>query len=52
MSTANELRLSILEFVHIYNGTTATESLQNMTEMVQLAEQWGSTDQLTLEQFE
>ncbi|WP_145325412.1 LLM class flavin-dependent oxidoreductase [Paenibacillus xylanexedens] len=41
MSTANELRLSILEFVHIYNGTTATESLQNMTEMVQLAEQWG-----------
>lgn len=41
MNTANELRLSILEFVHIYNGTEASESLQNVTEMVQLAEQWG-----------
>ncbi|MFC9711578.1 LLM class flavin-dependent oxidoreductase [Paenibacillus sp. NPDC056933] len=41
LNTANGLKLSILEFVHIYNGTEATESLQNVTEMVQLAEQWG-----------
>lgn len=41
MNTANRLKLSILDFVHIYKGTEATKSLQNMTEMVQLAEQWG-----------
>ncbi|MFK0524079.1 hypothetical protein ACINKY_17945 [Paenibacillus illinoisensis] len=38
MNTANELKLSILDFVHIYNGIEAAESLQNVTEMVQLKE--------------
>ncbi|MGG4146263.1 LLM class flavin-dependent oxidoreductase [Paenibacillus algorifonticola] len=41
MNSANRLKLSILDFIHIYKGTEATKSLQNMTEMVQLAEQWG-----------
>lgn len=41
MNTANGLKLSILEFVHIYAGSEASESLKNVTEMVQFAEQWG-----------
>lgn len=34
MGTANGLKLSILDFVHIYKGTEVSESLQNVTEMV------------------
>ncbi|ACX65245.1 LLM class flavin-dependent oxidoreductase [Paenibacillus sp. Y412MC10] len=41
MNTENSLKLSILDFVHIYKGSEARKSLQNVTEMVQLAEQWG-----------
>ncbi|WP_339314803.1 LLM class flavin-dependent oxidoreductase [Paenibacillus sp. FSL R10-2734] len=41
MNTANSLKLSILDFVHIYKGIDARQSLQNITEMVQFAERWG-----------
>ncbi|MNC24664.1 Limonene 1,2-monooxygenase [compost metagenome] len=41
MKTANSLKLSILDFVHIYKGIDARQSLQNITEMVQFAERWG-----------
>ncbi|GAF64705.1 hypothetical protein BTS2_1601 [Bacillus sp. TS-2] len=42
MSIKNsKLKLSILDFVHIYNGSDASMSLQNVTEMVQLAEKLG-----------
>lgn len=37
------LRLSILDFVHIYQGSNSTESLKNSTKMVQLAEKLGYT---------
>ncbi|MGW9528542.1 LLM class flavin-dependent oxidoreductase [Paenibacillus terrae] len=43
MNSENKLKLSILDFVHIYKGNDAKKSLQNITEMVQLAEQWGFT---------
>jgi luciferase family oxidoreductase group 1 len=41
VNTANKLQLSILDFVHIYKESDARQSLQNITEMVQLAEEWG-----------
>lgn len=41
MNTVNRLQLSILDFVHIYKESDARQSLQNITEMVQLAEEWG-----------
>ncbi|WP_148359677.1 LLM class flavin-dependent oxidoreductase [Peribacillus simplex] len=42
MSIENsKLKLSILDFVHIYNDSDAAKSLQNVTEMVQLAEELG-----------
>ncbi|RPK14803.1 LLM class flavin-dependent oxidoreductase [Priestia endophytica] len=37
----NEIKLSILDFVHIYPGSNPTESLKNSTEMVQLADKLG-----------
>ncbi len=43
MNIANSLKLSILDFVHIYKGSDARQSLQNITEMVQFAEEWGYT---------
>ncbi|WP_431091218.1 MsnO8 family LLM class oxidoreductase [Paenibacillus sp. 8b26] len=33
----------MLDFVHVFKGSDAKKSLQNITEMVQLAEQWGYT---------
>ena len=39
----NEIKLSILDFVHIYPGSNPTESLKNSTEMVQLADKLGYT---------
>ncbi|RAS74572.1 LLM class flavin-dependent oxidoreductase [Priestia endophytica] len=39
----NEIKLSILDFVHIYKGSNPTESLKNSTEMVQLADKLGYT---------
>lgn len=38
-----DLKLSILDFVHIYGNSNASESLKNVTEMVQLAEELGYT---------
>lgn len=38
-----KLKLSILDTVHVYENTTAEETLQNVTEMVQLAEELGYT---------
>ncbi|WP_226002172.1 LLM class flavin-dependent oxidoreductase [Paenibacillus sp. BJ-4] len=44
MNTGNSrLKLSIWDFVHVYKGSDATKSLQNITEMVQLAERLGYT---------
>lgn len=44
MNTVNpKLKLSILDFIHIYKESDAKESLQNTTEMVQLAERLGYT---------
>lgn len=37
----NEIKLSILDFVHIYPDSNPTESLKNSTEMVQLADKLG-----------
>ncbi|RAS80284.1 LLM class flavin-dependent oxidoreductase [Priestia endophytica] len=39
----NEIKLSILDFVHIYPDSNPTESLKNSTEMVQLADKLGYT---------
>ena len=43
--TMNEqnLRLSILDFVHVYKHSNPTESLNNTTEVVGLADQLGYT---------
>ncbi|PYY27901.1 LLM class flavin-dependent oxidoreductase [Paenibacillus illinoisensis] len=38
-----KLKLSILDTVHVYENTNAEETLQNVTEMVQLAEALGYT---------
>ncbi|WP_347552922.1 hypothetical protein ABFG93_05320 [Pseudalkalibacillus hwajinpoensis] len=45
ISTMNEqnLKLSILDFVHIYQSSNPTESLKNSTEVVQLADKLGYT---------
>jgi luciferase family oxidoreductase group 1 len=45
ISTMNEqnLRLSILDFVHVYKQSNPTESLNNTTEVVGLADQLGYT---------
>lgn len=44
MITGNsKLKLSILDTVHIYEKSTASEALQNVTEMVQLADELGFT---------
>ncbi|WP_175074318.1 LLM class flavin-dependent oxidoreductase [Terribacillus sp. AE2B 122] len=42
-ATSSKLRLSILDFIHIYKESDAKESLQNTTEMVQLADRLGYT---------
>ena len=34
----NDLQLSILDFVHVHPGSNPIQSLQNSTEMVQLAD--------------
>lgn len=39
----DQLKLSILDFVHVYKGNSATESLKNSTETIQLAEKLGFT---------
>ncbi|QHW32235.1 LLM class flavin-dependent oxidoreductase [Paenibacillus rhizovicinus] len=39
----NDLKLSILDFVHIYGNSNASESLKNVIEMAQLAEELGYT---------
>src|SRR6478609_3048252 len=38
-----QLKLSILDFVHVYQNSNPTESLKNSTEMVQLADRLGYT---------
>lgn len=45
ISTMNvrNLRLSILDFVHVYKHSNPTESLQNTTEVVRLADRLGYT---------
>jgi len=45
ITTMNEqnLRLSILDFVHVYKHSNPTESLNNTTEVVGLADQLGYT---------
>ena len=40
-SENSKLKLSILDFVHIYKDSPASKSLKNVTEMVQLAEELG-----------
>jgi len=42
-TTKNELKLSILDLANIQQGKTATETLQDSTELVQLAERLGYT---------
>lgn len=44
-STINEqnIRLSVLDFVHVYKHSNPTESLNNTTEVVKLADQLGYT---------
>lgn len=39
----NDIKLSILDFVHIYKDSNPTESLKNSTQMVQLADRLGYT---------
>ncbi|WP_145407815.1 LLM class flavin-dependent oxidoreductase [Paenibacillus xylanexedens] len=39
----SKLKLSILDSVHIYDGSSPTQTLQNVTEMVQLADALGYT---------
>lgn len=39
----DQLKLSILDFVHVYKGNSATDSLKNSTETIQLAEKLGFT---------
>jgi luciferase family oxidoreductase group 1 len=39
----DQLKLSILDFVHVYQNSNPTESLKNSTEMVQLADRLGYT---------
>ena len=39
----SKLKLSILDTVHVYKNNSAIEALQNVTEMVQLAEELGYT---------
>ena len=42
-ATQRKLQLSILDLANIYQGKTASETLQDSTELVQLAEGLGYT---------
>ncbi|MCT2344394.1 LLM class flavin-dependent oxidoreductase [Bacillales bacterium AN1005] len=41
--TSSKLKLSILDTVHVYKNNSPVEALQNVTELVQLAEELGYT---------
>src|SRR5699024_10405013 len=43
ISLQNDFTLSILDFAHVYQGSTPTEVLKNSTEVVKLADKLGYT---------